>query len=358
MAERIVVGLSGGVDSAVAALLLKRAGHEVVGLFMKNWEDDDDDAYCSTREDLVDCAAIADVIGIELEAVNFAAEYKDRVFASFLAEYRAGRTPNPDVLCNAEIKFKSFLDHAMRMGASRIATGHYAGVRKGALGTYELLRAADGTKDQSYFLHRLNQDQLSRALFPLSNMKKSAVREMAKDAGIPVHAKKDSTGICFIGERPFREFLNRYLPTTPGVMRTPEGTVLGEHVGLSFYTLGQRKGIGVGGVKGRAEEAWYVAAKDIARNELIVVQGHDHPLLLARALRAMDLSWVSGEAPAAGTLLSAKTRYRQADAPCRVDVVSAVTLELTFDQPQWAVTPGQSAVLYQGEVCLGGGIIA
>jgi tRNA-uridine 2-sulfurtransferase len=357
VAERIVVGLSGGVDSAVAALLLKRAGHDVIGLFMKNWEDDDDDEYCSTREDLVDCAAIADVIGIELEAVNFASEYKDRVFASFLAEYQAGRTPNPDVLCNAEIKFKSFLDHAMRMGAARIATGHYAGVRQGESGKYELLRAADSSKDQSYFLHRLNQAQLSRAEFPLSGLKKSAVRQIAKEAGIPVHAKKDSTGICFIGERPFREFLNRYLPRTPGVMRTPEGRVLGEHVGLSFYTLGQRKGIGVGGVKGGAEDAWYVARKDLVKNELIVVQGHDHPLLLSHRLDAADLSWVSGVAPAMGAALSAKTRYRQTDAPCRVDSVSDSSLSLTFDAPQWAVTPGQSAVLYQGEVCLGGGII-
>jgi tRNA-specific 2-thiouridylase len=355
-AERIVVGLSGGVDSAVAALLLKRAGYEVVGLFMKNWEDDDDDEYCSTRVDLVDCASVADVIGIELEVVNFAAEYKERVFASFLAEYAAGRTPNPDVLCNAEIKFKAFLDHALALGARRIATGHYAGVREGAAG-FELLRAADRGKDQSYFLHRLNQAQLSRVLFPLAALKKTEVRRIAAEAGLPVHAKKDSTGICFIGERPFREFLNRYLPKHPGPMRTPQGRVVGEHIGLSFYTIGQRKGIGVGGVKGGTEDAWYVAAKDLARNELVVVQGHDHPLLLARELAAADLSWVSGSAPASGARLSAKTRYRQADAPCRLALTGTQAMRLDFDNVQWAVTPGQSAVLYEGDACLGGGVI-
>ena len=246
--EKIVVGMSGGVDSAVAALLLKRVGFEVVGLFMKNWEDDDDDQYCSTRQDLIDCAAVADLIGIELEAVNFAAEYKERVFSAFLAEYQAGRTPNPDVLCNAEIKFKAFLDHALALGAGRIATGHYAGVREvrdGAdAGRFELLKAADKSKDQSYFLHRLSQAQLASVLFPLEHLQKTEVRRSAREAGLPVHAKRDSTGICFIGERPFREFLNRYLPRTPGPILTPEGRVIGEHVGLAFYTIGQRKEIG------------------------------------------------------------------------------------------------------------------
>ena len=370
--EKIVVGMSGGVDSAVAALLLKRAGFEVIGLFMKNWEDDDDDAYCSTRQDLIDCAAVADVIGIELQAVNFAAEYKERVFSAFLAEYQAGRTPNPDVLCNAEIKFKAFLDHAIALGAGRIATGHYAGVRRvdasvgenGAgvreeQGRYALLKAADKSKDQSYFLHRLNQAQLARALFPLAQLKKTEVRRIAKEAGLPVHAKKDSTGICFIGERPFREFLNRYLPRTPGAIRTPEGRVIGEHVGLAFYTIGQRKGIGIGGVRGggREGEAWYVAGKDMAKNELTVVSGHDHPLLLRQELRAADLSWTSGSAPDAAAQYAAKTRYRQADAACRITSLKGGMLELAFAQPQWAVTPGQSAVLYQGEVCLGGGVI-
>src|SRR3990167_822496 len=277
-AEKIVVGMSGGVDSSVAALLLKRAGFQVAGLFMKNWEDDDDGEYCSTRQDLIDCASVAEVVGIDLEAVNFSAQYKERVFASFLAEYAAGRTPNPDVLCNAEIKFKAFLDHAMRLGAAKIATGHYSRVEKNE--TYELLRGKDAGKDQSYFLHRLNQEQLSRVMFPVGHLQKSEVRRIALEAGLPNHAKKDSTGICFIGERPFREFLNRYLPRAPGVMRTPESRVVGEHIGLAFYTIGQRKGIGLGGVKGAAEDAWYVAAKDMLKNELIVVQGHDHPLLL------------------------------------------------------------------------------
>jgi len=361
--ERIIVGMSGGVDSSVAALLLKRAGYDVVGLFMKNWEDDDDDAYCSTRQDLIDCAAVADVIGIELEAVNFAAEYKERVFSAFLAEYQAGRTPNPDVLCNAEIKFRAFLDHAIALGAGRIATGHYAGVggsdAGAAEGRFELLKAADRSKDQSYFLHRLSQAQLASAVFPLAGMQKTEVRRIAREAGLPVHAKKDSTGICFIGERPFREFLNRYLPRTPGPIRTAEGRVIGEHVGLAFYTLGQRKGIGIGGVKGGGSEgeAWYVAGKDMEKNELVVVSGHDHPLLLKRGLRAADLSWVSGGAPDASIAYAAKTRYRQADARCHIVRLEDDLLELAFEQPQWAITPGQSAVLYQGEVCLGGGVI-
>jgi tRNA-specific 2-thiouridylase len=343
---KIVVGMSGGVDSSVAALLLKRAGHDVVGLFMKNWEDDDNDQYCSTREDLIDAAAAADAIGIDLEAVNFAAEYKDRVFADFLREYSAGRTPNPDVLCNAEIKFKAFLDHAMRLGAEKIATGHYArtdGVR--------LLRGKDGQKDQSYFLHRLNQTQLSRVLFPVGEMRKSDVRKLALEAGLPNHAKKDSTGICFIGERPFRDFLNRYLPKIPGPIKTPDGKTIGEHIGLAFYTIGQRKGIGLGG----AGDAWYVAEKRVPSNELVVVQGHDHPLLMKRSLRAEDTSWTSGRSPGEATH-TAKTRYRQADAACTVTATDT-GIKVDFAAPQWAVTPGQSVVLYDGEACLGGGVI-
>src|SRR6476661_8505616 len=317
MAERIVVGMSGGVDSAVAALLLKREGYDVVGLFMKNWEDDDSDEYCSTREDLIDAAAAADVIGIELEAVNFASEYKDRVFADFLREYQAGRTPNPDVLCNAEIKFKAFLDHAMKLGADLIATGHYARVRQAADGRFELLKALDASKDQSYFLHRLNQDQLSRTLFPLGEIRKTEVREIAEQLQLPNARKKDSTGICFIGERPFREFLNRYLSYRPGPMKTPDGKTVGEHVGLSFYTLGQRKGIGLGGMKSNrnddgSHDAWYVARKDVESNTLYVVQGHDHPWLLSGTLDAGQVSWVAGGAPEMEAL-SAKTRYRQAD---------------------------------------------
>ncbi len=355
-AEKIVVGMSGGVDSSVAALLLKRAGFEVVGLFMKNWEDDDDDEYCSTRQDLIDCASVADIIGIDLEVVNFAAEYKNRVFAEFLREYSAGRTPNPDVLCNAEIKFRAFLDHAVGLGAERIATGHYAQVRQ-VEGRFELLKAEDGTKDQSYFLHRLDQAQLARTMFPLGRLKKTEVRRIAKEAVLPNFARRDSTGICFIGERPFREFLNRYVPRKPGIMRTPEGRVVGEHMGLAFYTIGQRKGIGLGGVKGAAEEAWYVAAKELEKNELVVVQGHDHPLLLKRSLEARDLAWVSGGAPEGEAGYGAKTRYRQADARCHVARMTSSELDIDFDQPQWAVTPGQSVVLYSGEVCLGGGVI-
>ena len=356
--EKIVVGMSGGVDSAVAALLLKRTGYDVVGLFMKNWEDDDDDEYCSTRQDLIDVVSVADVIGIDLEVVNFATEYKERVFSEFLREYAAGRTPNPDVLCNAEIKFKAFLDHAIKLGASRIATGHYARVRPGEGATgYELLKALDAAKDQSYFLHRLDQSQLSRVLFPLGDLEKTEVRRIAREAGIPVHAKKDSTGICFIGERPFREFLNRYLPHQPGPMRTPEGAVVGEHIGLMFYTIGQRKGIGLGGAKAGSGEPWYVAGKDLETNTLIVVQGHDHPLLLRHGLAAADLAWVAGVTPDAHEGYGAKTRYRQADSPCRIARIDGGGCEIDFDDLQWAVTPGQSMVLYRGEVCLGGGVI-
>ncbi len=360
-AQRIVVGLSGGVDSAVSAYLLKRAGHEVVGLFMKNWEGDDDDAYCSANVDFVDAAAVADVLGIEIEHVNFAAEYRERVFAEFLREYRAGRTPNPDVLCNAEIKFKAFLDHAMRLGAEAIATGHYARVRRHG-DRFELLKGLDPLKDQSYFLHRLDQVQLSRTRFPVGELPKTEVRRIAAEIGLPNAQKKDSTGICFIGERPFREFLNRYLKHEPGPIRDERGRTLGRHVGLSFYTLGQRQGLGIGGVKERAaarggsdHEPWYVAGKDLERNVLRVVQGHDHAALLSSALVAADCSWIAGTAPSAGRY-AAKTRYRQADSACVLQATAA-GIHLQFDAPQWAVTPGQSAVLYDGEVCLGGGVI-
>ena len=361
--SRVVVGLSGGVDSAVSAWLLKQQGHEVVGIFMKNWEDDDDSEYCSSNIDFVDAAAVADVIGIEIEHVNFAADYKDRVFSEFLREYQAGRTPNPDILCNAEIKFKAFLDHAMRLGAEKIATGHYARVRERD-GRFELLKGLDPSKDQSYFLHRLNQAQLSRTLFPVGELHKTEVRRIAAEIGLPNAKKKDSTGICFIGERPFREFLNRYLSNKPGPIQDDRGRTIGEHVGLSFYTLGQRKGIGIGGLKdkgaprgGGDHEPWFVARKDMANNILYVVQGHDHPWLLSHTLQADDASWCAGEAPAPGRL-AAKTRYRQADAGCSLVSVHAGQFELHFDDAQWAVTPGQSAVLYDGDVCLGGGVIA
>ena len=363
--QRIVVGLSGGVDSAVTAWLLKRAGHEVVGIFMKNWEDDDADEYCSSRQDFLDAASVADVLGIEIEHVNFTAEYRERVFAEFLREYRVGRTPNPDVLCNAEIKFKAFLDHAVRLGAEKIATGHYARVRATAGGRFELLKGLDGRKDQSYFLHRLNQAQLARTLFPVGELEKTEVRRIAAEIGLPNAKKKDSTGICFIGERPFREFLNRYLANTPGPMKDDRGRTIGEHVGLSFYTLGQRKGIGLGGLKERAsarggsEHApWFVAKKDLAGNVLYVVQGHAHPWLLSDALLAEDASWVAGIAPPPGRY-AARTRYRQADAACEVVRDQGDdALGLRFEAAQWAVTPGQSAVLYDGAVCLGGAVIA
>ena len=364
---RVVVGLSGGVDSAVSAWLLKRAGHEVVGIFMKNWEDDDDSEYCSSNVDFVDAAAVADVIGIELEHVNFAADYKDRVFAEFLREYRAGRTPNPDVLCNAEIKFKAFLDHAMRLGAEKIATGHYARVRElggeGHSGRFELLKGLDPAKDQSYFLHRLNQAQLARTLFPVGELRKTEVRRIAEAIGLPNARKKDSTGICFIGERPFREFLQRYLSHEPGPMLDEQGHEVGRHVGLSFYTLGQRQGLGIGGTKPAAGQAgggehlpWFVAHKDLGTNALHVVQGHGHPWLQSGWLEAQNCSWIAGSAPAPGAL-AAKARYRQADAGCVLSVRPG-GFRLDFDDPQWAVTPGQSAVLYDGEVCLGGGVIA
>ncbi|MBK7660567.1 MAG: tRNA 2-thiouridine(34) synthase MnmA [Betaproteobacteria bacterium] len=355
---KIVVGLSGGVDSAVAALLLKREGHDVTGLFMKNWEDDDDGEYCSTREDLIDAASAAERVGIDLEAVNFAAEYRERVFASFLAEYRAGRTPNPDVLCNAEIKFKAFLDHALDLGADCIATGHYArvAVREGR---HALLKGLDPAKDQSYFLHRLTQAQLSRSLFPVGHLLKTRVREIAREAGLPNHAKRDSTGICFIGERPFREFLSRYLPREPGPIVDELGRSLGEHQGLMYYTLGQRQGLGIGGLKDGDGSPWYVAAKELDRNALVVVQGKDHRRLLSRHLQAGDASWIDGMGPSSGEPgLAAKTRYRQADAPCSLGPRTVRAFELDFDDAQWAVTPGQSAVLYRGEECLGGGVIA
>ena len=361
--QRVVVGLSGGVDSAVSAHLLKEQGYEVIGIFMKNWEDDDNGEYCSSNIDFVDAAAVADVIGIEIEHVNFAAEYKDRVFAEFLREYQAGRTPNPDILCNAEIKFKAFLDHAMRLGAEKIATGHYARVRLNeTTGKHELLKGLDPLKDQSYFLHRLNQAQLSKTLFPVGELPKTEVRRIAAEIGLPNAKKKDSTGICFIGERPFRDFLNRYIAKEPGPIKDPTGRTIGKHVGLSFYTLGQRQGLGIGGIRekgaqkgGNEHEPWFVARKDMANNILWVVQGHDHPWLLSPSLRAEDLSWVAGEAPQV-TDLAAKTRYRQADAPCTLQT-DATGITLRFAEPQWAVTPGQSAVLYDGEVCLGGGVI-
>lgn len=349
---KIVVGMSGGVDSSVTAWLLKQQGHEVIGLFMRNWEGD---AECRAREDLVDAAAVSDIIGIELEAVNFSQEYQERVFSYFLAEYQAGRTPNPDILCNSEIKFKSFLDHALTLGADYIATGHYAQVRH----TPEestLWMGQDESKDQSYFLCRLQPHQLRSALFPVGALLKKDVREIARRANIPTAEKKDSTGICFIGERPFREFLERYLPKTPGPILTPEGRHLGSHQGLAFYTIGQRQGIGIGG----PGEPWFVAHKDIVENKLYVVQGHQHAALWSHRIAVSDWSWISGRQPEDldTQIFQAKCRYRQKASTCRILSNSDNNHTIIeFMEPQWAVTPGQSLVLYRDNQCLGGSII-
>jgi tRNA-specific 2-thiouridylase len=351
---RIVVGLSGGVDSSVAAWLLKREGHEVVGVFMKNWEDDDSDEYCTSRQDLVDAASVADVIGIELAAVNFASEYRDRVFASFLREYRAGRTPNPDVLCNSEIKFDAFLDHAQRMGADAIATGHYA--RLDHANGLHLLRAVDRDKDQTYFLHQLTKAQLANAHFPVGGMRKPDVRALARAQRIPTHAKKDSTGICFIGERPFRDFLARYVPHDAGPIETPEGRAVGHHTGLAYYTLGQRQGLGIGGRSGGDGAPWFVAGKDLARNTLIVVQGRDHPMLWSDVVDTGAMRWIDGTEPVERAALSAMTRYRMRPSACTIERREG-GWRVRFEQPQWAPTPGQYLVLYDGDACLGGGVI-
>jgi tRNA-specific 2-thiouridylase len=351
----IIVGLSGGVDSSVAALRLLEAGHAVRGLFMKNWEEDDDAEYCSAAEDLADARQVAERLGIELLTVNFAAEYWDRVFEYFLAEYRAGRTPNPDVLCNREIKFKAFLDHALDLGASGIATGHYAGVRE-AGGQMQLLRAADENKDQTYFLYMLGQRALRHSHFPLAGLDKAEVRRIAGRAGFANSRKKDSTGICFIGERRFRDFLARYLPASPGRIETLDGEVLGEHQGLMYYTIGQRQGLGIGGSAHHDNRPWFVVDKDLKHNILRVAQGHDHPALMKSRLRAGQLHWVAGEPPAPAFRAEARCRHRQPLQRCGVNLEGDLA-EVRFDQPQRAITPGQSVVLYQGEVCLGGGII-
>ncbi len=354
--SKVIVGMSGGVDSSVTALRLLEEGHEVTGLFMKNWDEDDGTEYCTALRDFEDAQKVCDRLGIELEAVNFAAEYWDRVFTHFLEEYRAGRTPNPDILCNKHIKFKAFLDYALDLGAEVIATGHYARVRR-HLGRFELLRGRDANKDQSYFLYAMGQEALSRTWFPIGHLEKAEVRRIAAAAGFPNHAKKDSTGICFIGERKFRDFLQRYLPARPGPIVTPEGEVIGEHQGLMYYTLGQRQGLGIGGRAGGAGRPWYVAAKDLEQNALVVVQGHDHPLLFRRGLEAGQLEWFAGRPPGDDFRCTAKIRYRQPDQPCRVERLSEDRVQVTFDQPQRAVTPGQSVVFYDGEVCLGGGVI-
>ena len=355
-ATRIVVGLSGGVDSSVAALLLVEQGYDVQGVFMKNWEDSPEAGYCAAAEDLDDARAVCETLGIPLHTVNFTAEYRDRVFRYFLDEYRRGRTPNPDILCNTEIKFKAFLDHARRLGADFIATGHYVR-RQEREGRYDLLKGRDPDKDQSYFLHGLTQTQLAGAVFPVGELRKSQVRELAAAAGLITHAKKDSTGICFIGERRFREFLNHYLPVRPGPIQTPEGERLGEHAGLVFHTIGQRQGLGIGGRRDGSGEPWYVAAKILANNTLIVVQGHDHPALFHRRLRAVDPHWIAEPPPALPFSCQAKIRYRQPDQSCILEPWDERGVEVRFAEPQRAITPGQSVVFYSGELCLGGGVI-
>ena len=352
--ERVMLGISGGVDSAVAALLLKQQGADVSGLFMQNWNDSDS-GDCRAEDDRRDAVAVCGRLGIPFYARNFAAEYWQGVFEHFLAEYRAGRTPNPDVLCNREIKFKTFLDEARALGAERIATGHYARVDCRD-GRWRLLRGADADKDQSYFLHAIGQHQLAATLFPVGELPKTEVRKMAREAGLPVHAKKDSTGICFVGERDFRDFLGRYLPMQAGEIRSVDGLRVGEHAGVFFYTLGQREGLNIGGVRGREPAPWFVVGKDVQRNVLVVDQGHDSPYLHSTRLLASQPSWIAGATPGTEFACSAKTRYRQRDEACRVRVIEG-GIEVVFDAPQRAVTPGQSVVFYRDDECLGGAVI-
>jgi len=353
-ADRVVVGISGGVDSAVAAALLARAGREVHALFMRNW--DDDDGYCTAAADLQDARRVCEDLGIPLHVVNFAAEYRARVFGHFLDELAAGRTPNPDVLCNREIKFGVCLEHARRLGAARFATGHYARLDS-AQGGPRLRRAADRSKDQSYFLHTVSAEAFDHCEFPVGDLSKTEVRRLAREFALPVHDKRDSTGICFIGERPFGEFLSQYLPAMPGPIETPEGARLGMHRGLMYYTLGQRQGLALGGVRGAAEAPWYVAAKDLDRNRLIVVQNAAHPLLTSDGLRTQVAHWIAGSPPASRFRCTVKLRYRQADQPCETTVLTDGRCDVRMSIPQRAVTPGQSAVFYDGDVCLGGAVI-
>lgn len=353
---KVIVGMSGGVDSSVAALLLLQQGFRVEGLFMKNWDEDDGTEYCTAKADLADAQAVCATLGIRLHAANFAAEYWDNVFTHFLREYRAGRTPNPDILCNREIKFKAFLDYAMHLGADMIATGHYA--RRADVGACtQLLKGLDGSKDQSYFLSAVNEAQLARSLFPVGELAKSEVRTLAAKHGFITHDKKDSTGICFIGERRFRDFLQTYIPAQPGPIETPEGRVLGSHAGLMYHTLGQRAGLGIGGVKGGNEAPWYVASKQVQRNTLIVVQGNEHPLLYSNALGMSRIDWINAQHPKLPLHCKAKTRYRQADQECVVYQAADGEYRADFAQPQRALTPGQQAVFYLGDRCLGGGVI-
>lgn len=352
----VIIGMSGGVDSSVAALKLLEAGHQVTGLFMKNWDEDDGTEYCTAIDDLTDAQQVCDKLGIPLKTVNFATEYWDNVFETFLQEYAAGRTPNPDILCNKEIKFKAFLDYAKQLGADYIATGHYVqNIQRD--GEFHLTKGVDTNKDQSYFLYTLGQEQLRHSLFPIGDIEKPVVRELATKAGFTNSRKKDSTGICFIGERKFKDFLQRYLPAQPGIMQTPEGEQIGKHDGLMYYTLGQRQGLGIGGIKTAAEEPWYVVKKDLINNILVVAQGHDHPLMQTNKLIATQLDWVSDKPQVQQFSCSAKTRYRQKDQACEVTIEDNGNCIVTFTEQQRAITPGQSVVFYKGNTCLGGGVI-
>ena len=353
---KVIVGMSGGVDSSVSAYLLQQQGYQVEGLFMKNWEEDDTDEYCSASQDLADAKAVCDKLGMKLHTINFAAEYWDNVFEHFLAEYKAGRTPNPDILCNKEIKFKAFLEFAAEeLGATYIATGHYVR-RDDSTGRPRLLRGLDGNKDQSYFLYTLSEQQIGQSLFPVGDLEKPEVRRIAEQLDLVTAKKKDSTGICFIGERRFSDFLKQYLPAQPGEIKTTEGEVIGRHHGLMYHTIGQRQGLGIGGLKDAGEEPWYVLIKDLEHNELIVGQGNDHPWLFSRALLASDIYWVNPIDLSEPRRLTAKVRYRQSDQPCTLEK-TATGYRAIFDDPQRAVTPGQSVVFYDGEICLGGGVI-
>lgn len=355
--KKVIVGMSGGVDSSVSAYLLQQQGYQVTGLFMKNWEEDDDTEYCSAAADLADAQAVCDKLGIELLTINFAAEYWDNVFEHFLEEYKAGRTPNPDILCNKEIKFKAFLEYAAEdLGADYIATGHYVR-RRDINGTTQLLRGLDSNKDQSYFLYTLSHDQVAQSLFPVGELEKPEVRRIAEQLGLITAKKKDSTGICFIGERKFRDFLARYLPAKPGPIMTVDGQEIGQHDGLMYHTLGQRKGLKIGGTREGSDEPWYVVDKDVENNILIVAQGHQHPRLMSAGLIAQQLDWVSREPLTQPLRCVVKTRYRQEDIPCTVTPLGDDKISVRFDNPVAAVTPGQSAVFYQDEVCLGGGVI-
>lgn len=355
---RVIVGMSGGVDSSVAAWLLKQQGYQVEGLFMKNWDEDDGTEYCTAMTDLADAQAVADAIGIPLHTASFAAEYWDRVFEHFLSEYSAGRTPNPDILCNKEVKFRAFLDYAVTLGADFIATGHYTRQRllQDGSGRAQLLKGLDPNKDQSYFLHAVSGERIARTLFPVGELEKPEVRRIAETQGFVTHDKKDSTGICFIGERKFTDFLKQYLPAQPGDIETPDGQVIGRHQGLMYHTIGQRQGLGIGGLSEFGDEPWYVAEKDLTRNVLIAVQGKQHPLLYARGLVSGPIDWVAGAPPAGQFRCKAKTRYRQPDQECEVQALNG-NVKVVFDDAQRAVTPGQSVVFYDGDVCLGGGVI-